>query len=323
MDKPHNLDVKTYSFQEILSLFHLETCTQITLEDMKQAKKIVLGMHPDKSRLPPEYFLFYKRALDIVVDFYQEQTRTQQTVPMTNPVYVPQGSKSGPDTETQQEIQKKIAKTDTKEFQKKFNKLFDENMLNMEKRKKDQERNQWFSQETSDIPIDTLQGDVHHKIEKIKQANLSQNMIKYQGVQPLNMASGGPIGNLYDEDMDNVYVSTDPFSKLKYDDLRKVHKDETVFSVSENDLQHVTQYQSADHLRRVRGSQSLTPLDKNGAMRLLAKKQSMEQEQILKQEYLAKLSNMQYEEKNNQILSQFLLLKSIGPIGTYGSNRFQ
>lgn len=312
MDKPHNLDVKTYSFQEILSLFHLETCTQITLEDMKQAKKIVLGMHPDKSRLAPEYFLFYKRALDIVVDFYQEQTRTQQTVPMTNPVYVPQGSKSGPDTETQQEIQKKIAKTDTKEFQKKFNKLFDENMLNMEKRKKDQERNQWFSQETSDIPIDTLQGDVHHKIEKIKQANLSQNMIKYQGVQPLNMASGGPIGNLYDEDMDNVYVSTDPFSKLKYDDLRKVHKDETVFSVSENDLQHVTQYQSADHLRRVRGSQSLTPLDKNGAMRLLAKKQSMEQEQILKQEYLAKLSNMQYEEKNNQILSQFLLLKSIG-----------
>ena len=310
MNKPHNLDVQTYSFQEILALFHLETCTQITLEDMKQAKKIVLGMHPDKSQLPPEYFLFYKRALDIVVDFYQEQTRTQQTVPMTNPVYVPQGSKTGLDTETQREIQKKIAKTDTKEFQKKFNKLFDENMLNTEKRKKDQERNQWFSQETPDTPIDTLQGDVHHKIEKIKQANLSQNMIKYQGVQPLNMASGGPIGNLYDEDMDNVYVSTDPFSKLKYDDLRKVHKDETVFSVSETDLQHVTQYQSTDHLRRVRGSQPLTPLDKKEAMRLLAQKQSTEQEQILKREYQAKLSNMQYEEKNNQVLSQFLLLKS-------------
>ena len=310
MNKPHNLDVQTYSFQEILALFHLETCTQITLEDMKQAKKIVLGMHPDKSQLPPEYFLFYKRALDIVVDFYQEQTRTQQTVPMTNPVYVPQGSKTGLDTETQREIQKKIAKTDTKEFQKKFNKLFDENMLNTEKRKKDQERNQWFSQETPDTPIDTRQGDVHHKIEKIKQANLSQNMIKYQGVQPLNMASGGPIGNLYDEDMDNVYVSTDPFSKLKYDDLRKVHKDETVFSVSETDLQHVTQYQSTDHLRRVRGSQPLTPLDKKEAMRLLAQKQSTEQEQILKREYQAKLSNMQYEEKNNQVLSQFLLLKS-------------
>jgi hypothetical protein len=309
MSKPHNLDIKTYSFHEILALFHLETCTNITLEDMKQAKKIVLNMHPDKSQLPPEYFLFYKRALDIVVDFYQEQTRTQQTVPQSNPVYVPQGSKSGLDTETQQEIQKKIAKTNTKEFQKKFNQLFDENMLNMEKRKKDQERNQWFTQETSEIPID-IQGDVHHKIDKIKQANLSQNIIKYQGVQPLNMASGGPVGNLYDEDTDNVYVSTDPFSKLKYDDLRKVHKDETVFSVSENDLQHITQYHSTDHLRRVRGSQTLTPLDKKEAMRLLEQKQAMEQEQILKQEYLAKLSNMEYEKKNNQILSQFLLLKS-------------
>jgi hypothetical protein len=314
MNKPHNLDIKTYSFQEILSLFHLETCTNITLEDMKYAKKIVLSMHPDKSQLPPEYFLFYKRALDIVVDFYQEQTRTQQTVPQSNPVYVPQGTKNGLDTETQQEIQKKIAKTDTKEFQKKFNQLFDENMLNMEKQKKDQERNQWFTRETSEIPIDItqLQGDVHHKIEKIKQAYPSQNMIKYQGVQPLNMISGGPVGNLYDEDLDNVYVSTDPFSKLKYDDLRKVHKDETVFTVSENDLQYITQYHSTDHLKRVRGAQSLTPLDKKEAMRLLAQKQSMEQEQILKQEYLAKLSNMEYEKKNNQILSQFLLLQSIG-----------
>ena len=33
--------------------------------------------------------------------------------------------------------------------------------------------------------------------------------------------------HLYEED-DNSYVTSDPFGKLKFDDLRKVHRDQSV-----------------------------------------------------------------------------------------------
>ena len=311
----HHLDLQKYSFQDILALFHLDKCVKITAEDMKRAKLVVLRMHPDKSNLSPEYFLFYKRALDVVADFYQEQIRTQQSVPQTNPVYVAQGKGigiGGFQDETNQVIQEAIPKMDAKVFQKQFNRLFDENMLNKEKQKQDQERNQWFSQEN---PIENLElkGDVHHKIEQIKRTQQSQQMMKYRGVQMLNMG-GGAVGELYEDAADSsehpVYLTTDPFSKLKYDDLRKVHKDQTVFSVSESDLQNVPQYNSVDHLKRERGSQNMSPLGKKEASQLLDHQQQQQKERLLKHEYNTKLQTMQYEEKNKKVLSHFLLLKS-------------
>jgi len=47
--KSHNLDVNMYSLKEILELFHLDY--DISVEDLKQAKKQVLSTHPDKSKL--------------------------------------------------------------------------------------------------------------------------------------------------------------------------------------------------------------------------------------------------------------------------------
>ena len=57
--KSHNLNIHMYKFDEILGLFDLTY--DISIEDMKRAKKKVLMTHPDKSRLPPDYFLFYKK----------------------------------------------------------------------------------------------------------------------------------------------------------------------------------------------------------------------------------------------------------------------
>ena len=51
----HNLNIQTYSFEELLGLFNLTT--QFGIEELKKAKRKVLWMHPDKSRLPSEYFL--------------------------------------------------------------------------------------------------------------------------------------------------------------------------------------------------------------------------------------------------------------------------
>ena len=66
----HNLDISKYTFYELLDLFELDH-QNITVEDLKRAKKKVLYMHPDKSRLGPEYFLFYKKAFSVIVNMYE------------------------------------------------------------------------------------------------------------------------------------------------------------------------------------------------------------------------------------------------------------
>ena len=50
----HNLNIHMYSLAEILNLFDLDY--QFDIEGLKRAKKKVLMLHPDKSKLDPEYF---------------------------------------------------------------------------------------------------------------------------------------------------------------------------------------------------------------------------------------------------------------------------
>ena len=68
----HNLDIQSYSFYDIIELFDLSP-DNVSLEDLKRAKKRVLMLHPDKSKLPKEYFLFYKKAFIFI--FYILVTR--------------------------------------------------------------------------------------------------------------------------------------------------------------------------------------------------------------------------------------------------------
>jgi hypothetical protein len=60
-----------YKLNDLLKLFELTY--DISIDDLKRAKKKVLMTHPDKSKLDEKYFLFYKSAFDIIVKFYEEQ----------------------------------------------------------------------------------------------------------------------------------------------------------------------------------------------------------------------------------------------------------
>ena len=52
-----DLDLENYSLQELLNLFKLKN--NFSINDLKITKKMVMLMHPDKSGLEKEYFLFY------------------------------------------------------------------------------------------------------------------------------------------------------------------------------------------------------------------------------------------------------------------------
>lgn len=310
--KSHNLNIQMYSFQEILGLFHLENQHTLSDQNMKDAKNIVFKMHPDKSRLPSQYFIFYKRAFEILVEFYQNQTKTQQPVPTEKIDYESKGKGigNGHSRTTNHQIQSVIDNMEKKEFQHKFNQLFEDNMLNTQKILQKQEQQKWFSQDQEDIAQDTnMTGTIHDKFEKIKSKQSSTHLAKYNGVQNLYMG-GVNSGNLFDDDDDEntSYISSDPFGKLKYDDLRKVHKDQTIFAVSENDLHKISQYSSTDHLQTTRAHQNLTPLNKVESTRMLENQEKQWQQQFMKKEYASKLQTMQYEEKSKTVMSHFLHL---------------
>jgi hypothetical protein len=63
-----DLDIDNYNLPDILSLFNLPTL--FNEDDLKRAKLAVLKTHPDKSRLPKEYFLFFTKAYRIVHQIY-------------------------------------------------------------------------------------------------------------------------------------------------------------------------------------------------------------------------------------------------------------
>jgi hypothetical protein len=200
-----------------------------------------------------------------------------------------------------------IGEMDKSDFNNTFNQLFNDNMV----KKPSQTRNDWFSKEE---PIYNIDPNVSTKnmgavLDTIKQKNAE--LIKYNGIQELYVNSNSG-SRLYDEnedeDAEDVYISTDPFSKLKFDDLRKVHKDQTVFAVSERDINKVQQYSSIDHFMRERGKQTLTPLEKQEAEYMLAMKDKQYRERLMQKEYQANLKTLENAEKNKTVLSSFLRL---------------
>jgi len=300
MQSNHNLNIHMYSLDEVLGLFDLKY--NITMDDLKRAKRKVLMLHPDKSKLSSEYFLFYKKAFDIIVQFYENQNKQNKAV--ENIEYKPlHGEINKTNTKN---VTSAIKEMNPEKFQSKFNQLFEENMA----KKPNSSKNEWFAK---DEPIYNIDQNVNASNMRDVLENMKQNnnaIINYRGVE--NLYSSGSGTNVYDDDdvSDNSYLTSDPFGKLKYDDLRKVHKDQTVFAVSERDFEKVQTYSSVDHFVRERSRHSLDPMEKQKAEQVLAAKEREMQEEMMKRQYQSNLRTMQYEEKNKAVLSSFMMLEN-------------
>lgn len=301
----HNLNIQSYSFNEILGLFDIKSY-DLTPEDMKRAKKKVLMLHPDKSRLTPEYFLFYKKAFDIIAQFYENQNRQNQEFTEKATTYK-STDMSTHNKGTREIIAKNLEKMPEGAFQDKFNQLFESNQM---AERPDPRRNEWFTQESASfqVPTSVSAKNMGQAFETIKQN--AAGLVKYQGVQNMVSSGGSGMSQLYGDDgaEDGNYVTSDPFSKLKFDDLRKVHKDHTVFAVGEADFAKVKTYGSVDEFNRARNQHSYNPMEKEHAENMLRAQEKAMKENIMRKEYEAKKQTNNYADKNKSILASFLQL---------------
>ena len=303
MSRPtHNLDIQTYSLEELLGLFGLTTYN-ISTNDLRQAKKRVLMLHPDKSKLESKYFLFYKKAFDVIVQFYDNQNRQHKQVDGKELVYQPNEDS---DNSTSDNINKQINEISNSDFQDKFNRLFESNNMG---NRPDTTQNEWFKQEDNEFNIPEgkiSRNEMGDAFNRVKQQ--SNSVIKYNGVQEMLHTTSAGNSSLYEDN--DQYVSCDPFGKLQYDDLRKVHRDQTVLSVSEHDFDQSKTYKSVDEFNRARSQYSYDPLEKEKATTMLQEQERVMNEQMMQKEYKSKLQTQQYAEKNKTVLASFLQLKN-------------
>ena len=75
--KDIDLDITNYNYEDLLRLFTMPY--DFDENDLKRAKKVVLKMHPDKSHLSPEYFLFFSKAYKTIYSIYEFKNKTQKS----------------------------------------------------------------------------------------------------------------------------------------------------------------------------------------------------------------------------------------------------
>ena len=103
-------------------------------------------------------------------------------------------------------------------------------------------------------------------IQNIKKQQMQNKITQFKGIQALQSGFGTSI---YDDlqqtrEENESYTCCSP-GNLQYEDIRKVHKDETVFSAHENE-QGNRDINNLGQLLTARSEQILTPLDKTKSM---------------------------------------------------------
>jgi hypothetical protein len=296
----HNLTLESYSYEELLELFELPK--NMSLNQLKNAKKRVLMLHPDKSRLPSEYFLFYKKAFEFIVQIYENNNKQNQQITEDTTKYQP--LENGLNESTVKKVSTVAGEMNPRDFQNKFNELFENNMA----KKVDTSKHDWFTKDEAVYKSDAQVSakNMGQVFDTMKEQNAE--LVRYRGVQEIRSSGGS---RLYDDedDEDDAYVTCDPFSKLKFDDLRKVHKDQTIFAVSESDFSKVPQYSSVDHFVRERSKTSSAPIEKEESERILDARNQEFRDRMMRKEHASNIQTMLYEEKNKAVMSSFLQLK--------------
>jgi len=312
MNENLDLNIDNYSLDDILQLFRLSS--DFDEADMKNAKKLVLKMHPDKSRLDAKYFLFFSKAYKVLYSIYEfkQKSQTQKIEDVTyeniefNDSEIPDDSKKK-GLQTFFERNKKLKSP--QQFNKWFNQQFENNKLLSESDSKGY--GDWLKSEEGLDEFDPNQqlslSEMTQHIEKKKSEmrtliNYDDNAIHdfYQNTTIRASALSGEAPK---------YYSSDLFSALPYQDLRQAHT-ETVIPVTNDDFKNKQKFNTINEIQQYRQTQDTTPLSEIQAREYLTNKSKMEEKEGTKLAYDLAKQVEQSKEKNKAFWSNILNIKN-------------
>lgn len=231
-----DLNIHNYGLTDLLNLFRLPY--HFTEEHLRDAKKIVLKTHPDKSKLDKKYFLFFSQAYKYLLKIHQLR-RSSNT---SNTEYIKDDLWS---TEHTVLIDGAIEKMNQKDYNNWFNSMFEKMKL-----KDDPDESGYGNWLKSD------EGLVNEKINNMGQMNeYIQNKKKELRSLVKHQDFGDTIqGDHFDlvRDSPESYSSS-MFNALQFEDLKKAHG-ESVIPVTEEDFHNRKKYSSIDDINRTRTS---------------------------------------------------------------------
>ena len=238
MDKL-DLNIHNYELNDLLNLFQLPFHFEEL--DLKQAKKMVLKTHPDKSGLDKEYFLFFSQAYKYLLKIYS----LRQSSTTTNTEYEKDDLW---ENEHNVLIDGKISSMDQKDYNKWFNETFEK--MKMKDDVEETGYGDWLKS-NDDIVTDKISnsGEMNEYIQNKKQE--LRALVVHNDFQD---SVNGRGDNLIREVPENY--GSGMFDKLQFEDLRKAHV-ESVIPVTDEDFHNRKKYATVDELNRARTQDSV------------------------------------------------------------------
>lgn len=290
-----DFNLENYDLNDILALFKLNY--NFNLDELKEAKKLVLKTHPDKSGLDKEYFLFYCKAFRIIKKIYDVKNKKEECLDREK-------SKMNYKIEEEEKWGDKILienllKKDKKEFNIWFNKTFDKINIIEEERKNGY--GNWFK---TDEDIDSTETSFYMMHQKINDKKKSMSsLIKRNNINEL-------CSNNSFQQIDGTAPSSYQsgiFSKLSFEDLKVAHT-ETVIPVSEDDFKNMKKFNNLENLRNYRNKQNINPLSENDSKKYFNNKNNLEEMENLQVAYKLAKQEEQIERANKKWWANLRLL---------------
>ena len=281
MDKI-DLDINNYDLNDLLNLFHLPM--NFNEEHLKNAKKIVLKTHPDKSGLDKKYFLFFSQAYKNIFRLYEFKKGS--------------GTKCDDyhDNELWENDNSIILDNKIKNLSKKeYNKWFNETFEKIKKQHDDDEKNSGYGdwlKESIDIKQANNPSEMNKLIEEKK--NNLRSLIVHKDITSYQNGQGCNLIKTRLED-----YSSSMFDKLQFEDLKKGYE-ESVIPVTNEDFVNKKKYNNLDEISRDRfiHKNEFNKMYENHEKKL--NEQKNDDENIIRAYTL-----MKQDEKNSNIYGKF------------------
>lgn len=232
-----DLNIHNYQLDDLLNLFQVPK--NFNASHLKNAKKIVLKTHPDKSKLDKKYFLFFSKAYKYLFKIYE----LRQSGCAKNTEY---------HEEDYWEKEKTIildqhnGEMSAAEYNTWFNKKFEEMKGMTENEDRDKGYGEWLK-ETDENFQEAKNPQQMNELINEKKKNLRQ-VILHKGIQN-NLAQSSGYGELLNDAPDSY--SSGLFSNLQYEDVKTAHG-ESVIPVTEEDFNSKKKYNNLDEIIRDR-----------------------------------------------------------------------
>ena len=151
---------------------------------------------------------------------------------------------------------------------------------------------------------------MNQSFDQIRKNTESQTMIirQTEAAPLVNRTAGGSYYEDVEDEAETQYISSDAFSKLHYDDIRRVHKDQTIIPVGEEDYHRMKRPENMEQYKQVRG-QPVAPLSEQESKSHLEQQETQQRTMWDQRWQKSRQKTEENEEKNKGLLAAFLRLR--------------